>query len=169
MKAGAHGAEMASVVGSIDVVRLVEDPGRTEVAASEAGFRYRRSGLPADAVVVGARFHLHPGDRDVIRDEMDRAREWRRQTQPIAEPNCGSVFKNPPDDHAARLIDAAGLKGTSVGGARVSEKHANFIVAGHGARAGDVLSLIHAVQTRVAETAGVHLEPEVQMIGAFEA
>lgn len=169
MNAGAHGTEMAAVVETIDVVRLADDAGRVHVPAADAGFRYRRSGFAADAVVVGARLRLRAGDRESIRREMDEAREWRRRTQPLAEPNCGSVFRNPEGDHAARLIDAAGLKGTAMGRAHVSEKHANFIVAGHGARAEDVLALIRAVQTRVEEAAGVRLEPEVQLIGTFDA
>lgn len=169
MNAGAHGTEMAAVVETIDVVRLADDAGRLHVPAADAGFRYRRSGFATGTVVVGARFRLHAGDRESIRREMDEAREWRRRTQPLAEPNCGSVFKNPEGDHAARLIDAAGLKGTAVGRAYVSEKHANFIVARHGATAEDVLALIRAVQTRVEEATGVRLEPEVQLIGAFDA
>ena len=99
---------------------------------------------------------------------MDEARAWRRRTQPLAEPNCGSVFKNPTGDHAARLIEAAGLKGLRVGGAHVSGKHANFVVADPEARAADVLALIHEVQDRVEARDGVRLEPEVHLIGAFD-
>jgi UDP-N-acetylmuramate dehydrogenase len=99
---------------------------------------------------------------------MDEAREWRRRTQPLAEPNCGSVFKNPPDDHAARLIDAAGLKGFAIGGASVSRKHANFIVAGPGASALDVLALIRHVQETVAARTGIRLDPEVHLVGDLD-
>jgi UDP-N-acetylmuramate dehydrogenase len=99
---------------------------------------------------------------------MDEARQWRRATQPLAEPNCGSVFKNPPDDHAARLVEAAGAKGLSVGGAKVSEKHANFIVAREGATARDVHLLIALVRDRVHERLGVALEPEVHLVGEFD-
>ena len=98
---------------------------------------------------------------------MDEAREWRRRTQPLAEPNCGSVFKNPPDGHAARLIEEAGLKGLRVGGVQVSTKHANFIVADPGAGADDVRTLIGAHPRAGPERFGVDLEPEVQMIGGF--
>ena len=103
-----------------------------------------------------------------IRSVMDEAREWRRRTQPLAEPNCGSVFKNPPGDHAARMVESLGLKGTAVGGAQVSEKHANFIVARPGARAADVVALIRSVQERVADRYGVRLEPEVHLVGNFD-
>ncbi len=99
---------------------------------------------------------------------MDAARAWRRSTQPLAEPNCGSVFKNPEGDHAARLIEAAGLKGVGVGGAYVSTKHANFIVAGPDAHARDVRLLIEQVQERVEAASGVHLEPEVHLVGEFD-
>jgi len=96
---------------------------------------------------------------------MDEAREWRRRTQPLAEPNCGSVFRNPDGDHAARLIESAGAKGLRVGGARVSEKHANFIVADPGATASDVWELIQQVRSRVEHDAGVRLETEVELMG----
>jgi UDP-N-acetylmuramate dehydrogenase len=167
MNAGAHGHSMSDVVTSIAVVHLGD--GRAEsIVAPDAGFSYRRSALPEDAVVTGVTVTLEPGDLAVIRAEMDGAREWRRRTQPLAEPNCGSVFKNPPDDHAARLIEAAGWKGHRLGGAQVSTKHANFIVTDPGARAEDVLALIRAVQAAVETDTGVRLEPEVHLVGAFD-
>jgi UDP-N-acetylmuramate dehydrogenase len=99
---------------------------------------------------------------------MDEAREWRRRTQPLAEPNCGSVFTNPPGDHAARLIEEAGGKGRRVGLASVSTKHANFIVASDGATAADVVTLIGQVRDLVAERSGVRLETEVRIIGDLD-
>ncbi|HXF57640.1 MAG TPA: UDP-N-acetylmuramate dehydrogenase [Actinomycetota bacterium] len=164
MNAGAHGRSMEEVVETVEVFVLDREE-RVAVAGAEAGFAYRRSGLPETGVVVGATLALHPGDREEIRRRMDEAREWRRATQPLAEPNCGSVFKNPPGDHAARLIEAAGAKGMRVGGAVVSPKHANFIVAGPGASAADVARLIRAVQEAVRARFGVELEPEVQFVG----
>ena len=113
-------------------------------------------------------FLLGAGDPGEIRARMDEAREWRRRTQPLAEPNCGSVFKNPPDGHAARMIESLGLKGASAGGAQVSEKHANFIVARPGTRAADVVALIRSVQEQVADRYGVRLEPEVHLVGSFD-
>jgi UDP-N-acetylmuramate dehydrogenase len=166
MNAGAHGGSMADVVRTIELFRLLS--GTTErVPAATAGFTYRRSTLPADAVVTGVTVELSKAAAVDIRAKMDEAREWRRRTQPLAEPNCGSVFKNPPSDHAARLIEAAGLKGLRIGGAQVSTKHANFIVADPHARARDVVALIHAVQQRVEEETGVRLDPEVHLIGEF--
>ena len=166
MNAGAHGHEMAEVVEAADVFRLRE--GRAvSLPATDAGFAYRRSSMGEDTVVVGARVLLATGEEVAIRDAMDDAREWRRTTQPLAEPNCGSVFTNPPGDHAARLIEAAGAKGRRVGGAWVSPKHANFIVAGPGASAADVVALIEEVRSLVASSAGVTLEPEVRLAGPF--
>jgi UDP-N-acetylmuramate dehydrogenase len=164
MNAGAHGGEMADVVTEIETFRLGE--GHAErIPGDRAGFSYRRSSLPADAVVTAVTVELRPDDPATIRAAMDSAREWRRRTQPLAEPNCGSVFKNPPDDHAARLIDRAGLKGTRVGRAHVSMKHANFIVADEGASADDVLALIDRIRHEVEVRTGIVLEPEVQVIG----
>jgi UDP-N-acetylmuramate dehydrogenase len=108
---------------------------------------------------------LSQGDPEQIRARMHDAREQRRRTQPLAEPNCGSVFRNPPGDHAARLIEHAGGKGLRMGGASVSTKHANFIVAEPGTRAVDVVALIRAVQELVAERTGVRLEEEVHRVG----
>jgi UDP-N-acetylmuramate dehydrogenase len=99
---------------------------------------------------------------------MDEARAWRRRTQPLSEPNCGSVFTNPPGDHAARLIEAVGGKGMRAGGAAVSAKHANFIVAAPGTRAVDVLALIERLHDLVRDRAGIELEPEVRLIGSFD-
>ena len=168
MNAGAHGSSLADVVERVDVFDLGSGTGRS-VAPTEAGFRYRGSDLGEGAIVIGARLRLEDGDPTAIRRRMDEARSWRRETQPIAEPNCGSVFKNPEGDHAARLVEAAGCKGLAVGGARVSSKHANFIVAGEGARAADVLELIGAVQAAVLARSGVSLEPEVRLVGEFTA
>ena len=165
MNAGAHGHEMAEVVDHVNVFHL-ETGARATVPASEFGFSYRSSRLPPDAVVVAATVHLAPGEAAGIRAAMDEAREWRRRTQPLAEPNCGSVFKNPSEGPAAaQLIEDAGAKGLREGGASVSTKHANFIVAGEGARAADVLALIDRVRTMVERGTGIRLEPEVRLIG----
>lgn len=165
MNAGAHGREMADAIETVELF-VLSDRRRVTIARSDAGFAYRRSALPRDGVVVTATLRLDPGDPQDIRVKMETARAWRRRTQPLAEPNCGSVFENPPGDHAARLIEAAGLKGTGVGRARVSEKHANFIVASEGATAADVMAVIALVRERVRATAGVDLRPEVRLLRA---
>lgn len=167
MNAGAHAHELSEVVTSVDVFEL-EAGASWRVPAIEAGFAYRSSFLPADGVVIGATVELAAGEPSHIRALMDEAREWRRRTQPVAEPNCGSVFKNPPGDHAARLIEAAGGKGRSVGGASVSAKHANFIATSEGARAADVVELVRSIQDLVAARFDIRLEPEVHLVGDFD-
>jgi UDP-N-acetylmuramate dehydrogenase len=166
MNAGAHGHSLEEVVEAAEVFVLGEGRKRW-IAGREAGFGYRTSTLPEGTVVTAATVRLRPGDPTDIRRHMDEAREWRRATQPLAEPNCGSVFKNPPGDHAARLVEAAGAKGLVVGGAVVSEKHSNFVVARKGATAEDVYRLITVVQERVRERFGMELEPEVRLVGRF--
>jgi UDP-N-acetylmuramate dehydrogenase len=164
MNAGAHGHSLDEVMESVEIFRT--DQGRlATIPAGEAGFRYRESDLPGGSIVTAATVRLRPGDPTAIRRAMDEAREWRRATQPLAEPNCGSVFKNPPGDHAARLIEAVGGKTLAVGAARVSDKHSNFIVAGPGATAEDVSRLMSILQDRVHERFGIGLEPEVHLVG----
>jgi UDP-N-acetylmuramate dehydrogenase len=166
MNAGAHGHSLDEVLESVEV--FVTDEGRVRVVpAPEAGFRYRDSALPR-GVIIGATVQLAPREPAEIREHMDEARAWRRATQPLAEPNCGSVFKNPPGDHAARLIESVGGKEMMVGGARVSEKHANFIVAGPGATAEDVRRLIGQIRDRVRQHHGVELEMEVHLVGSID-
>lgn len=167
MNAGAHGGSLGDVVTSARGVDL--DSGHHQVwDVADLAFGYRSSGLPRSAVITVATVRLVAGDLVRIRAAMDEARRWRRETQPLAEPNCGSVFTNPPGDHAARLIDEAGLKGLRVGGAHVSTKHANFIVADPGARAADVRRLIDQIREAVRARAGVDLVPEVRLIGASD-
>jgi UDP-N-acetylmuramate dehydrogenase len=168
MNAGAHGHSLNEVLESVEVYVTDEDRVRV-LPATDAGFRYRGSTLPERSVVIGATVGLAPGDPVEIRRLMNDARDWRRATQPLAEPNCGSVFKNPPGDHAARLIDSVGGREMRVGGARVSEKHANFIVAGPGATSSDVVSLMEEIRSRVRDRHGVELEPEVHVVGAVDA
>src|SRR5919106_5629551 len=135
MNAGAHGHSLDEVLEHIEIFTLAEATTRW-MPASEAGFAYRTSLLPDGGIVTAARVGLRPGDPTTIRELMDEAREWRRRTQPPAQPHCGSVFKNPPGDHAARLVDAAGGEDLTGGGARVAEEHANFMIATTGASAG---------------------------------
>ncbi len=167
MNAGAHGGEMSQVLVEVEVFRLRS--GTREVWAADAlGLRYRHSDLPDDAVVVGAVLELPRADAGTLRDDIKEIRQWRREHQPINEPNCGSVFTNPPGDSAGRLVDAVGGKQVAVGGARISERHANFIVTSPGARAQDVHDLITHVQAQVQEAFGVTLRPEVVMAGRFD-
>lgn len=164
MNAGIRGREMKDVV--LEVELLDPAQGALETRAREAlGFRYRAAALPAGGVIASARFDTHKGAKAAIRAEQKRLLAARRATQPVDQPSCGSVFVNPPGDFAGRLIEAAGLKGAAVGGARISELHANFIVTRSGARAADVLALIARARREVHERFGVALEPEVRVLG----
>jgi UDP-N-acetylmuramate dehydrogenase len=167
MNAGAHGGEMADHLVEADLVRLRTGTRETWPLAT-LGLSYRHSDLPDDAVVVAATLRLPAADPATVRDEISSIRAWRRAHQPLNDPNCGSVFTNPPGDSAGRLIDAAGGKSIRVGGAGVSELHANFITTEPGATASDVRGVIRRVQERVLAAAGVLLRPEVVMLGRFD-
>lgn len=167
MNAGAHGGAMVDHLVEVELVRLGTGT-REHWPVELLGLTYRSSQLPSDAVVVAATMHLEPGEASEERDRIDRIRTWRRTHQPLNQPNCGSVFTNPPGDSAGRLIDAAGLKGLRVGGAEVSTLHANFVVTRPGATARDVATLIALVSATVADRFGVELHPEVQRLGMVE-
>lgn len=166
MNAGAHGSEVAdSLVGArvFDAANLAAST-RT---VADLELAYRKSGLGDRDVVLYAAFELDDADPQRVRSLMDEYRRHRSETQPGAVQNAGSVFKNPPGDHAGRLVEAAGLKGLRVGGACVSSLHANFFVADAGARAQDVYDLVHEVQARVRKRLGVGLDPEIRFAGSF--
>lgn len=165
MNAGAHGGQVSDVLDWVEVARLAHSGRCEQLTAASLELGYRHSALPGDAVVVRTRLALEPADAATLAADMSEMRRWRRAHQPLSEPSCGSVFANPPGDSAGRLIDAAGLKGFRVGGARVSERHANFIVVESGARAGDVHRVLREAQRRVAEVHGVMLRPEVIVAG----
>ncbi len=170
--AGAHGGDIASV---LEEVTLLEADGRVHRvpgAALELAYRTsrlkraRRAGRPFP-VVLDARLRVWPGDPDRLRAVADAHLAYRRRTQP-GEPSVGSVFRNPPGDYAGRLIEAAGLKGYRLGNVAVSPVHANFIVNLGGGRAAEVLALMRLIQERVATRFGVHLEPEIIVLGQGE-
>ncbi len=163
MNAGAFGREMKDVVES---VRLLDESGCfRETARQDLAFAYRNLDLPPGAVITGARFHLEEGDGAAVRGRIAEIMALRRQKHPLEHRSAGSVFKNPRGIPAGRLIEEAGLKGTRIGDAQVSEKHGNFIVNLGKARAGDVLALIELVRQRVREKTGVSLETEVRIVG----
>jgi len=168
MNAGAHGGQTADALTSVTISSPADPSGR-DYSPEELDFAYRHSALPDGAVVVAASWTLAEDDPAAIRARLDELRAWRRRTQPLRQRNCGSVFTNPPGDSAGRLVDEAGLKGRSVGGASVSEKHANFIVVEPGATARDVVTLIRLVRDEVAARGGPLLVPEVRLAGFEEA
>lgn len=164
--AGAFGAEVKDVLINCDA--LAPDGSQHTYAASDLGFAYRDSRFKHDLaghVVVTARLRAHADLPVAVRALTDAIQAERRATQPYNERSLGSMFTNPPGDHAGRLIDAAGLKGARVGGAEVSLKHANFVINTGGATAADVLELCDLIQRTVAERCGVHLVPEIAVLG----
>ena len=164
MNAGAYGGEMAQVVTGADIF----DGSRVfHLSAQELELSYRHSLCMdhPDWLITRVELKLTPGDPDAIRAVMDDLQQRRRDKQPLSQPSAGSFFKRPQGDYAARLIEAAGLKGFRVGGAAVSEKHAGFVVNLGNATAKDVLSLMEQVQERVEAMSGICLSPEVRFVG----
>ena len=162
MNAGAYGGEIKDVCESVTVV---EDGEIREYARDACDFSYRHSVFEEkDAVIVSARLRLKPGDPDEIRAKMRDLSERRREKQPLEFPSAGSTFKRPAGDYAARLIEAAGLKGRAIGGAQVSEKHSGFLINRGGATFDDFYGLMETVKKEVFEHSGILLEPEVRII-----
>ena len=164
MNAGAYDGEMSHVVTA---VRAVDFQGNIkEYDASHLDFGYRHSVFHDNHEVIGeVIMTLKPGDKNVIKARMDELTEKRESKQPLEFASAGSTFKRPPGYFAGTLIEQTGLKGLSVGDAQVSHKHAGFVINTGSASAKDVLDLIAEVQRRVYDQHGVHLEPEVRMIG----
>jgi UDP-N-acetylmuramate dehydrogenase len=147
----------------------VQSAARPEPEPAWVGFSYRRTTLPRDAVVADVTLAFPCGDPAAVRERTQDRLVRRKATQPIAQPNAGSCFRNPPGDRAGRLIEAAGAKGWRCGGAEVSSLHANFIVNVDGAKALDVSTLLARVHRAVAAAFGVDLHLEVHLVGEFAA
>jgi len=165
MNAGAFAQQISDTLVKADVLKRCGDV--VELDAGGLAMSYRHSKLPEQSLVLAAEFNLRPDHPDQVRERMRTMRRRRSATQPLSLPNCGSVFKNPQGDHAARLIEAAGLKGFAIGGARISEQHANFIVNAGEASSADIVALIKRAQREVKERFDIDLEPEVRMIGEW--
>lgn len=164
MNAGAYGGEMKEIVKS---VKYIDDAGELhEISGADCGFGYRTSVFAEGGkYIVSAALELRKGNHDEIKAAMAEYAARRSEKQPLSLPSAGSAFRRPKGHFAGKLIEDAGLRGFSVGGAAVSEKHAGFIVNKGGASAADVLALIEYVQKTVKEKFGVSLEPEVRLIG----
>jgi UDP-N-acetylmuramate dehydrogenase len=163
MNAGSHGREMGEV--TLALALIAADGQRTRPGRKTLAFGYRRLDLDPGSVIVGGVLRAGLGSKTEVARQVQDLLRRRKKTQPWQEPSGGSVFRNPSGDSAGRLIEAAGCKGWARGEARVSEKHANFIINRGRARARDVLSLMAAVRQRVYEHSGVLLEPEVRLWG----
>ncbi len=166
MNAGAFGGETWAVVSEVQTVDRQGELHRRRREDYQIG--YRSVIGAADEWFVQAQLQLQAGDSIAGQAKVRGLLQQRAASQPTQLPSCGSVFRNPPDDFAARLIETAGLKGEQIGQAQVSQKHANFIVNLGGARATDIEALIRYVQQRVQECHGVRLETEVRIVGEFE-
>jgi UDP-N-acetylmuramate dehydrogenase len=162
MNAGTKNGECMRVV---EAVELATKDGIGWV--SDLKFEYRRTHLPAGAVVTRVRFKLLKGDLKESAAKMEADLGYRKRTQPLSQPNFGSVFTNPPGDFAGRLIETVQLKGHTLGKAQISTQHANWIVNLGGATAKDIVGLMDLAQQRVREASGVALHPEVKRIGTF--
>ena len=163
MNAGAFGGETWNLVRA---VTSVDRLGRVhERAPAEYEIGYRSVQGPDGEWFLAAELGLGIGENAASRARIKALLARRSETQPLQQPSCGSVFRNPPGDHAARLIEAAGLKGFTLGGAKVSEKHANFIVNTGSATAADIERVILHVQAEVLRSQGRHLVPEVRIVG----
>ena len=171
MNAGCYGSETWNVLERVQTVDRNGNMHERTPSDYEIGYRHlqridEKAGLNSAAeIFVGGWFRLEKGDGEISRKEIKSLLNKRITTQPLNLPNAGSVFRNPPHDHAARLIELSGLKGRRIGGAQVSEKHANFIVNIDHATAADIENLIEEVRTVVKQKTGVELYPEVRIIG----
>jgi UDP-N-acetylmuramate dehydrogenase len=165
--AGAHGGEMRDVTARVESWDPATDQ-LSSLEAAECAFAYRESRFKHSAeVVLSAVLQLRAGSPDEIAATVAAHQAQRVATQPLADQNAGSVFRNPPGDHAGRLIDAAGLKGFRVGSAQVSRLHANFIVTDRGGSAADVRALGEAVRAMVEERFDVRLQYEIEFVGEW--
>lgn len=163
MNAGAYGSEMKDVVEGIEVLGKKGQKGF--IPKSELGFSYRRAEIPKGSIITRAHMRFEKKSVEEIKERIKEFRERRKATSPISFPNAGSVFKNPEGNVAGKLIEEAGLKGERVGGAQISEVHANYIVNTGGAKAKDVLALMALIRDRLYSSKGIVLEPEIKVIG----
>ena len=163
MNAGAYGSEMKDIVETISVLNM--DGEISDLKRQALKFEYRKLELPQGAIIVSASFLLMKGVKEKIRERIRGIVEMRRGKHPLEHRNAGSIFKNPQDIPAGRIIDEIGLKGIKIGGAKISEKHGNFIVNTGDATAKDILTLIDIIRKRVWEEKGIHLETEVRIVG----
>jgi len=167
MNAGTRETGIGDVITLLKLVR--EDGALGTLKREDLNFQYRESHLPPDSVVLEVTLALERGDPKAIRADIHKRLMARKATQPLSYPNAGSIFKNPPGDYAARLIEKAGLKGTRIGGAEISRQHANFIINKGAARAEEVMALIKIARQKVLEETGIKLELEVKLWGLSDA
>jgi UDP-N-acetylmuramate dehydrogenase len=165
MNAGCYGGETWQKVVRAQVLTRSGELIERTPEEYEVGYRHVALRKASDEFFVGAWLKLEAGDVEKARQDIKELMEKRGASQPLNLPNAGSVFRNPPGNFAAKIIEGCGLKGRKIGGAQVSEKHANFIVNAGGATAADIENLINEVQATVLQQTGVELHPEVRIVG----
>lgn len=165
MNAGAYGGEISDYMLSVELIRGER---LVKIAKEEGGFTYRNSKLQGD-LILEASFQFPEGVTDAMKTKRRETMLKRNSSQPVQWPNAGSIFKNPPGDYAARLIQEAGLKGRTVGAAEISDLHANFIINRGDATAADVLALIDIAHDEVLKKFGIDLELEIKLVGFEES
>jgi UDP-N-acetylmuramate dehydrogenase len=165
MNAGCYGGETWSNVVRVQVMTRSGELQERTAKDFEIGYRHVTALQKEESIFVGAWLNFAQGASDVAKQDIKALLEKRRASQPLQLPNAGSVFRNPIGNHAAKLIEGCGLKGTRIGGAQVSQKHANFIVNIDNAKAADIENLIKQVQAAVEQKTGVLLQPEVRIVG----
>jgi len=163
MNSGAQGRQMQDVTESLTLITPQAEV--VEKRRKYLNFEYRQLHLPVGSVIVKALIRMKQERQKRILSEIEKIKKWRRQTQPLDLPSAGSIFKNPPGKSAGQLVEQVGLKGFQAGKAKISEKHANFIVNLGGATAKDILSLIVIIQNRVYQETEIWLEPEIKIVG----
>jgi UDP-N-acetylmuramate dehydrogenase len=166
MNAGAHGRQMQDVTQSLILVTPQAEV--LEKKSAHLNFEYRQLHLSTGTIIVKALIQMKQGNQREILSEIKKIKKWRSQNQPLNLPSAGSVFKNPLGNSAGQLVEQVGLKGFQVGKAKISEKHANFIINLGGATAKDILSLMEIMQNRVYQETGIQLEPEIKIAGESE-
>jgi UDP-N-acetylmuramate dehydrogenase len=166
--AGAHGSDVSSCLMLAEILHRFY--GRLEMTPTQMGYAYRSSALkrnPANQIILSAHFKLGAGNASETKALVEKYSQWRKNNQPSGA-SVGSMFKNPPGDYAGRLIEQAGLKGTSIGSVEVSPVHANYFINDGGTLAQDIFSLVRLTQKAVMQKFGVQLELEIELIGEWE-
>jgi UDP-N-acetylmuramate dehydrogenase len=166
MNAGSAKEWIGSITETLTVLR--ESEGLVRLDGRDLPWEYRHSGLARSDIIVEASLRIEPGHLGQIRAKMEASAKRRKKTQPLTMPNAGSIFRNPPGDSAGRLIEACGLKDFRIGGASVSQVHANFIINQENATAADVAALIMHLRKQVKQQHGIELQPEIRFIGFEE-
>ena len=163
MNAGAFGSEISNNLIFVETINILGQKKRYNV--DEIDFEYRKSNFPKNEIIINALFNCKKGLKSNINDKRDIASKQRKTTQPLTYRSAGSIFKNPKENAAGYLIDKAGLKGLQIGGAKISEKHANFIVNLGNAKSSDVLELIDIIKKKIYQMYKIKLELEIKILG----